>query len=158
MNIDASKIYIDRLKDGRIEKIAVSLPSVFLGIEEKELVFSKEAFVLGKAYLVEDNLVLRLSVRIEGMLPCLMCNEMSSFEVSIKERYFVQRLQDIKMSVFDFKKILREALLLEVPSTLECCGGSCPKRKRMLKYLKEKGEEGVCSKDFAYYPFNDLDF
>ena len=57
---------------------------------------------------------------------------------------------------YNFKNLLRETILLEVPSFAECEGGSCPKRKEYNKYLKESSNEQ--SEDEGYQPFADLDW
>ncbi len=134
------KIYIDRLKNGHVEKIAETFEPAFLDIHEPELAFRDEVVVEGKAYLANDNLVLHLNAATYGIMPCSVCNEGVKVELNVSDAYFTQSIDEIKSGIFDFSEILREAILLEVPQFAECCEGNCSQRKEISKYLKKHSE------------------
>ncbi len=154
MYTDAFKIYIDRLSQGKVHKIKDVFPSDFIGINESELKFEKPVGITGEAYIAEGEgeLVLHLSVKTEALVPCSICNEMSPVEIVLDNLYEVIPLEDIKGAIFDFSQVVREEIILKLPTAHECSGGKCPKRKEYTKYFKTEAsdiEEG-------YHPFADL--
>jgi len=152
MEPDAFKIYIDRLRDGRSQKIEGEFPPDFLEVDEETLRFKKPAKVSGEAYIAEHELVLHLTVRTEASMPCSMCNEMTSVEVELNNFYEVTPLAEVKGAIFDFRECLREEILLRIPHTAECHGGYCPAREEMTQYLRTE----VPEKNDGYQPFADL--
>lgn len=155
--IDESfRIYVEQLRDGQIESLEETYPPAFLNVAEKDLAFVDPVRIKGEAYLADDVLVLHLDVRTLATMPCRICNESIKADVVINEFYHAEPLEEIKGSVFDFREMLREAILLETPPLAECHQGNCPKRKALQQFFKKEGtvkngeEEG-------YQPFADLD-
>jgi DUF177 domain-containing protein len=147
------KIWVDRLRDGQVERIARSFEPSFLEIDEKELKFLAPVQVNGEAYLADQHLVIRLKARTTATLPCVICNEMTDTELKVDNFYQAVGIEEIHDAVYDFAAPLREALLIELPNYFECRSGNCPERKSLAPYLRlsPKTEE---KKNF---PFADLE-
>lgn len=150
---DALKIYIEQLREGRERKFEESLDPAFLDIREKELSFNKPVGVEGTAYLAEDELVIRWDIEAEARIPCRICNEWVAVPIRIDNFYHSEPLSEIKTGIYNSKELLRETVLLEVPTFAECHQGRCPKRKEVDKYLKESLDQ-----EEGYRPFADLDW
>ena len=113
---DASKIFIEQLRDGRTEKIDEQYDPAFLDIHEKELTFEELVVVKGEAYLAENDLILHLEINTFAKLPCPICNEMVKAPIHVHNFYHNEPLESIKSRVFNMMHVLREAVLLETPS------------------------------------------
>jgi hypothetical protein len=155
---DDFKIYVDQLRNGHDKTIAEKLSPDFLEINERDLVFEKNVTLDGKAYLADQELILHWDIHAEALIACTICNAKVPVDIEIENFYHAEPLSEIKGAVFNFKELLRSTILLEVPSFAECNHGNCPKRKEIVKYLKEKpelpsDEEG----NEGYRPFADLD-
>jgi len=146
---DFFKINLQDLKDGNTKTIDASISPSFMEIEEKDLIFKKNIQIKGKYYLTNDHLIINLNVATEPQIRCKVCNELTAITLSIKNFYHAEPLSDIKNNSFDYKKILRETILLEIPSYVECNDGNCPQRKIISKYLKKPSNED-------HYPFTKL--
>ena len=142
------KIYIDRLSGEKTEKIAETLSSSFIDVNEKDLKFKGPVSLKGKAYLAEDHLIIQLDVEAEALIPCAICNETVEKKLHIRGFYHTEELEKIRGQVYDYTHPLREAVLLEVPSYVECLN-NCPQRMSLKNYLK-KGS------DHEQFPFADL--
>ncbi|MCB1107415.1 MAG: hypothetical protein KDK76_04890 [Chlamydiia bacterium] len=140
------KIYIDRLSNERTEKIEESLSPEFMDVREKDLQFKSPVSIKGKAYLAENHLVIQLSVETNAHIPCLICDEWVEKKLTIKTFYHTEELENIKGQVYDYTNPLREAILLEVPSYVECME-NCPKRGELKNYLQKGNDQ---------FPFADL--
>ncbi len=152
---DLFKIYVDRLRDGQEIKIEERVSPDFLEIREPDLAFQKNIEVKGVAYLAENELILNLSILAEALVACSICNEKVPIGIKIENFYYAKPLSEIKSSIFNFKDLLRETILLEVPAFAECNQGNCPKRKEIEKFLKLPANE---SDEEGYQPFADLDW
>ncbi len=149
---DKFKIYVDRLRNGKREKLEESVPSDFLVVEGDEISFDETVELDGEAYLAEDHLVLHIDATVACQLPCSMCNEPVKAEIMVRGFYHVEPAEKIKSGVFDYSDSLREALLLEAPRFIQCNGGSCKSRKELSPYLRDqKKESGMES-----HPFSEL--
>lgn len=151
---DTFKIFIDQLREGHAQKINESVSPDFLQIHEKDLRFKKNIEITGETYLATDHLVIHLDVQTEAELPCAICNEWAPIKMHLSNLYFSIPLKEVKGAIYDFKSILREEILLEVPQFAECEGG-CPVRENIKKYLKENPSEGE-EVEGGYHPFADL--
>ncbi len=140
------KIYIDRLGDGQTEKIDETLSPEIMDVHEKDLQFKHPVQLSGKAYLAEDHLIIQLKIKTEAEIPCLICNERIQKKIVISSFYHTEEVANIKGHIYDYTDPMREAVLLEVPSFVECMG-NCPKRAELKNYL-DKGE--------TQFPFADL--
>lgn len=151
------KIYVEQLRDGHVEKLAENFAPKFLDVSENDLAFVDPVEIRGEAYLADDMLVLHVDVHTFCKIPCRICNEPVNTEIAIKGFYHAMPLEEIKTGVFDFQDILRETILLEVPSLVECHEGTCPQRRGMAKYFKKESPPGEKGVEEGYQPFADLD-
>lgn len=137
---DTFKIFVHRLNDGQQEKIDETLSPDFLDIHEADLAFKSPVHIKGSAEAADDMLVLILEVETEAIIPCSICNKQVSTRISLTHFCHTERFSDIKGSVFNYKNLLREAILLEVPYSTEC-NGDCPERADLAQYFtKETGD------------------
>ena len=143
-------IHIANLENGVILKINTALSSTFLDVNEMDLRFGNDVKITGEAYLTDDDLVLHLSASTIAQMPCSVCNQMVSFPLAIKRYYHAEPLNAIKGTSFDFREILRESLLIELPKIIEC-NQNCPERANLTPFLRKK----EVAPD-QYFPFNDL--
>lgn len=149
----ALKIYINRLKDGYIEKILETLPADFLEIKEKDLLFSEPIQLQGEAYLADVHLVICLKINTSALIPCLICNTPVKIPLCINHFYHTESLSELKNPIFDYGSLLREAILLQTPHFVECQKGNCPERKTVTKYLRPPEQTSQIP---HHYPFSDL--
>lgn len=132
---DTFKIFVHRLKDGQKEKIDEKLPPDFLDVDGEGLRFPDPISVKGAAEEADGTLILQLEIATEVIVPCAICNEDVVIKIRIPNFYHTEDLADIKGAVFNYREILREAILLEVPFIAECHEGDCPERGSMAKYF-----------------------
>lgn len=142
----ALKIYIDRLSHERTEEIQETISPDFIDVTEKELRFEAPIQVKGKAYLAEDHLVLQLALSASAMLPCSICNQMIEKKIRLPSFYHTEEVENIRGQVYDYGKLIKEAILLEIPPFIECIP-TCPKRDELKNYFS-KGDQ--------QFPFADL--
>lgn len=153
---DSFKIYIEQLREGHEEKIHEKLDPSFIDIHEADLIFETPVELKGVAYLAEHELVLHWDIRTEVLIPCSICNELVKVPIQVQNFYYSEPTSEIKAGIYNFKNLLRETILLEVPAFTECHGGNCPKRQEYQKYLKEPSNP--LSQEEGYNPFVDLDW
>lgn len=151
---DAFKIFVEQLRDGHAEKLEESFSPDFLDIQEKELSFKGPVSFLGEAYLANDDMVMRFSAACRCQLPCVICNQPVEQVLKVEDYYHTVPLSEVKGGIYNFREILREVILLEVPQFAECAGG-CPDRKDIAKYLKEPSSKDE-EEEEGYQPFADL--
>lgn len=151
---DRFKIYVEQLRDGHTEKIDEEFAPAFLEVNDETLKFTDKVFVQGQAYLAENDLILNLNIQTKAQLPCSICNEYVSVPIEIRHFYHTEPVAAIKGSVFNYKEVLREVIVLEAPPFAEC-EGRCPQRNEINKYFaKENGKEK--NPEEGYHPFSDL--
>jgi uncharacterized metal-binding protein YceD (DUF177 family) len=152
------KIFTDRLKDGHAETIQEETPSDFLDIHEKELSFPEPVRISGQAYLAENHLVIQLHIETSAELPCSICNSPTKVPIIVDDFYNTEAIEDLRSPIFDYTESLREAILLQLPSFVECSGGNCPERENIKKYLKQpKSQEKEKPSPRVHFPFANLD-
>lgn len=139
-------IYVARLSEERTEEIEEILSPKLIDVSENDLQFQSPITLKGKAYLAENHLVIQLDLETEVTIPCLICNEPIKKKIAIPSFYHTEELENIRGQVYDYFIPLREAILLEVPSYVEC-EGNCPKREELKNYLNKGNIE---------FPFADL--
>ena len=144
---DAFKIFVDRLKENQSESLEESFSPGFMEIQEKELAFEKPIELEGKAFVSGDSLMILASVRTKALLPCAICNQPVEVDIEITDFAHTEKVEDIKSGVFNYRSVLREALLLELPHTAECAN-RCPKREELSKYFSKDQNKS--------YPFEEL--
>ncbi|NGX61119.1 MAG: hypothetical protein K940chlam9_00600 [Chlamydiae bacterium] len=137
---DAFKIYVLRLREGEQEKIEESLDPAFLEIEEEELFFETPVVVRGTAEISGEFLLVRFSAATEAKMPCSICNQEAVVSLRVKDFTQLVSLEEIRSGVYAIKDVLREAILLELPSTIECHEGSCPERENLAQYFMNSEE------------------
>jgi uncharacterized metal-binding protein YceD (DUF177 family) len=148
------KIYIDRLKNGHVEKFKETVPSDFLDVEEEELSFPKSLEVNGEAYLADDHLVTHFSVHTSVKIPCSICNESVEIPISIQNAYSTISLEEIPSAIYDLTPEIREMTLLQIPLYTECQQGKCPERDQIKKFLHK---DDPSPSSTVHFPFADLD-
>lgn len=139
-------IFIDRLKKEEVLHIKEETPSAFLEISEPELSFKDPVHISGKAYIVEDHLILQFNIQTTCDVPCCICNTLFTKNINIQSFYHAQPLEELKLPIFDYSLLVREAILLELPAFTECNAGNCPERTCVSKYLSTSNS----------FPFQDL--
>jgi uncharacterized metal-binding protein YceD (DUF177 family) len=148
---DIFKIFIDRLKDGHEEYLEESYDPQFMDIHEAELCFRDPIELRGKASVRDGTLVLHFILSTIAVIPCAICNCETEVKIAV-DFYHTESISGIPSGIFDFAAVIREAILLELPYTIECHGGNCPERETITKFLKKgKKDEGN-----ETYPFSDL--
>lgn len=152
MSHDPFKIHLEQLRDGQTAKIDEKFDPDFLDVHEKDLEFKKPVHVTGDVYIAGDALVLHFVINTNAFIPCSVCNEPVDIGVNIEDFYHLEPLVDIKGGIFNFKEVVREAVLLEVPAFAECNEGKCKKRKELKKYLKDQNK----TTEEGYHPFANL--
>ncbi|NGX53504.1 MAG: hypothetical protein K1000chlam4_00216 [Chlamydiae bacterium] len=133
-------IYIDHLRDGSRESIDESFSPEFMDINEAELAIQRPVEVRGETYIAGDILVLQLSLATEATMPCAICNSDAQVKLEVPEMTHTVELSSIKGGIFNFKELIRESLLLELPHTAECNEGHCPERKVLEKFSSKRGQ------------------
>lgn len=134
--MSAFKILIDRLKGGHTHKIEEGLDPAFLGPDEPELHFKTKVIVKGEAYLTDSHLIIHLAAATKVRMPCAICNEMIETELKVDHFYHTEPIEEIPSAIFDYSEALREALLIELPRTVECNKGKCPQRPAVAPFLR----------------------
>lgn len=147
------QILIDRLKGGKIQKIEGKFDPSFLEIDEKDLRFPAPVEVKGEVYLADDELILRLKAKVKALLPCAICNQMVETELKVENMTHAEPVSEITSHVFDFRELLREDLLIELPKVVECNQGKCPERSVVAPYLRPQARV----EKTTYFPFADLE-
>lgn len=156
---DAFKIFIEQLRGGQVEKIHESFKPTFLEVNEQEVSFVDPVLLHGQAYLADNELVLNFDIKTFVTLPCSVCNEPVKKEIAIQGFYHAVPLEEIRSGVYNFKEVLRETILLDIPLFAECNEGHCPHRKEISKFLKPEGQKGSDDvEEEGYNPFADFDW
>jgi uncharacterized metal-binding protein YceD (DUF177 family) len=157
LELEEFRIYLDRLKNGSIEKLGGSFSTEFLELKERDLFFSDSLEITGEIYLTDNTLVLHFAIEAVSLQPCLVCNETCSCKIRVKNHYHTEDVSQIKSGIFDFRQVMRDAILLEVPSVVECRNGNCPEREVLAQYFtKDEDSPKDSAGQDAYHPFSDL--
>lgn len=143
------KIYIDRLKGGKRAEILESVLPDFMEIHESDLAFRSPISLKGEAIVTDGTFFLELEIKTEALIPCAICNSEVIFNITIPKLYHAVNVEEIKGAIFNFKELVREHILLELPPIAECQNGCCPERKSMAKFMKKNGAE-------SFHPFAGL--
>jgi uncharacterized metal-binding protein YceD (DUF177 family) len=156
---DAFKIYIEQLRDGHSERIDEAFDPGFLDIHEKEVAFVDPVRVRGHAYLADDKLVLNLDISTFVELPCVICNDPVKVEIKDRNFYHVEPLEEIRTGIYNFKDLLRETVLIDIPPFAECHQGKCPHRAEIAHYFKPEAAGGKENdEEEGYTPFANFDW
>jgi len=155
---DRFRVFVEQLRNGHIQEIDEVFSTEFLDLNERDLSFKNPVTVKGQIYLAEEMLILHLTIHAVATIPCAICNGPADVEINVNGFYHAVPLEEIKGAIYDFREILRETILLEVPILAECHQGKCPQRKTLEKYLKNEGAPGAKEDEEGYRPFAGLDF
>ena len=153
---EAFNIYIERLRGGNTDEINERFSPNFLDVSDEDLKFTDEVTVQGEAYLAEEELILHFEIAAQGLIPCTICNEDVKVEVNIHNFYHAVPLTELKSGVYNFKDVVREAILLETPPFAECDQGNCGARTEIQKYLVKPEKDGEKNSEDTYHPFANL--
>lgn len=146
MNTDHIRIYIDRLaNEGEFEQDGV-LPASILELDQREVESSDIDYKL-KAYIADDHLVINFDASCTLKLPCKICNEKTTFDVKCMHQTLLEPLTEVKKGVFEATRCIREQILLSIPPFIEC-GGNCPEREFVKKFLKSQDTDTETYKPF----------
>lgn len=129
-------INVDQLRKKGNLNLDLALSSDFLGIDQEGVHFDSPVDIQGEAYIVDDRLILHLDLVVPATVPCTICNGEASVHVKINNFYHIEEIKKLKTTIFDFSKVLREEILLEIPKFAECKDGNCPDREEMKHYLR----------------------
>ncbi len=132
---DITKIYIERLRDGKREEFKTDLAPQFMGVEEDELAFNTPVHIEGNAYVADGNLIVHVDVVATATMPCRICNDSTDVEIKPATMYHVQSVDEITSGVLDLAPIIREQVLVDTPFYAECGQGNCPAREELGRYL-----------------------
>lgn len=160
MELEGFKIYVDRLRDGAIEKISEVFTSDFLCQRDESLSYQTDVNVVGEAYLAENDLILHLNVSTSAEVPCTICTKPVTVPVTLEGLYIVEPLEEIPSGIYSFREALRESIILEAPRFAKCGGEKCENEAEYTKYLKQKSvkeSRSLSSNEEGHQPFKDLD-
>ncbi len=131
-------IYIDRLKSGEELYIEERASSELLGIEnDPEIQPRSEIVFTGKAYLVEEYMIIEGRISTSCTMACSMCNELFELPIVIEEWRYEESIEKFRAAIFSYAGPIREAILIEVPYLGRCGGKSCRNAEEMAIYLKK---------------------
>lgn len=135
---DWFKIYIERLRE-KPERHSLTVSPDFLEVHEPFLQFPYPIELKIYHYLADQVLICEWQIKAKFSTICSICAEPCEGVIAIDSYSHAEELANIPQSVFNFKDLLRDTILLHIPQYIECCGGNCPKREAMFAYLvKEK--------------------
>lgn len=132
------KVDLTPIRQGHTQKLSGCFAPSLLDIEEPELQFPSPITVKGEVYLSEEHIVMHFHAHTQALMPCAICNEMSTFDLKVSDFHQIEPLSSQEETFFDLAPILREALLLELPKRIECNQGKCPQRSELTPYLTQK--------------------
>jgi uncharacterized metal-binding protein YceD (DUF177 family) len=151
---DIFSIYTDRLAEGKEEVFSFAADSTFLEVEEEELSYTGDVQIDGKAYLAGHELIIHIDSEAQAVIPCAICNAPVVVPIAIKKLCLAIPAEEFTSGIFSFRGPLRESIILETPRYVEC-GGNCPQRALMARYLKQEKDTGKDEGE-TYHPFADL--
>lgn len=137
MEGDHLKIFVHRLREGKVEHIDETFGPELMDLSEKELLFKDPVQVAGHASVVDGEFCLSLKVVTRAYMPCRVCSEWVSVVLQTPELIHTQPLTELRSGVFHMQGMIREGVLLELPYCVECGSGICPERKEINRYLSQ---------------------
>ncbi len=151
--LDALTLFIDRLKNGSKQLIEGSFAPDFLELDEPELKCAHPVVLRLEAYIAEEHLVLHFSASTMVAMPCAICNAMILHPIRVENVVVPESLSDMTAGTYDVSPAVREALLIELPRTVECNQGRCPARVALEPYLRSQARV----EQTTHFPFSDLE-
>lgn len=150
------KIYVDRVRDGEVDEVSETVSPVFMDIQEQEMRFNDPVTLEGEAYVTDDWLIIRLTIKTKVTLVCSVCNEPFEFIIDIQDMVHDEPLENIRDSSFDLLPMVRESILLAVPFYPQCGLTVCKQRKNIEPYLKSSKPIVEKTEEHGHNPFQDL--
>lgn len=145
---DLLSIYVDRLSGQKEEKLAFSLSPKALSLNS-EITLKAPVVVKGKVYTASDFLIVNAHLSTQIETNCHICSKPVVKNIEVANYYFTKPLEEIPHKIFSLAPIFREAIVLQLPSVVEC-QVSCPGRDHLKKYMGSKEpQEG-------FFPFESL--
>ncbi|MGR3973051.1 MAG: hypothetical protein QRY72_00500 [Candidatus Rhabdochlamydia sp.] len=130
-------LFIDRLEEGQEELINHTLAGSFLGIHEEEIQTPHPVMIKGKASCICSFLMLSLEVSTVIVMPCSICNALTTVCLSNQDISYSLPLSDLPSSQFDYTELVREEIVMMIPQFTHCSQGNCPKREGINQYCKK---------------------
>lgn len=140
---DLLKIYIDRLRNGQTERFEGQAAPAILELEDPEVQALCPIDFSVKAYLSYNELIVDLMVKTYVTIPCALCNEKESICIEVRHHQEVIPISEIKGQIYDITQLLREAVILNLPSFIRCGKDHCKNLQTIEKYLSNKEKGGV---------------
>lgn len=131
-------VFIDRLRDGRMEKIKEELDPKRLDIIDEDIDCKGPVKVAADCYLAEDFLIISMHIEAELTLHCRVCNEPFTCPIVLEKIDQEIPLDEIDDAVFELLDVVREVLLVEVPYYPQCGGDHCKNRSQVEKYFVQE--------------------
>ncbi|MCX6994227.1 MAG: hypothetical protein NTY13_00055 [Chlamydiae bacterium] len=134
------RIYIDRLKEGQenIFNESVDCSEIF-DAEEVGVLVIEPVEVSFKAYLAGHELIIEWQfIKARCLVNCTVCNDKFNFQIEIQEGRHIEPLSSIRGAVFNPSSLVRELILLDIPSYAECKEGDCPERETLKRYIEKE--------------------
>ena len=147
-------IYVERLRDGRVLQIDEKIDPKILDITDSDVCFSEPITITGKVYIVEDFLLVQLTICANMQLTCSVCNDLFCYPITISGTTIEMALDEITDAVFDLFPVVRESVLLEIPFYPQCVGASCKNRHTLDCYFTH--ESFSKEKNTHFKPFENL--
>jgi uncharacterized metal-binding protein YceD (DUF177 family) len=147
-------IYIERLRQGRVQEITETIDPKQLDFFDDEIIAAQDLVVVGEAYLADPYLLIKLTIKSEFTLLCSVCNEPFSFPIEVVQVLHEEPVEEITDSIFDLLPLIRETVLLEAPFYPLCGGSTCHNRAEIEKFFKK--QTSVNEGDERYKPFENL--
>jgi hypothetical protein len=139
-------IYLDRLKSGKVQKFDDHIDQDFLHSENDWLTFLSKVYITGRAYLADDYLILNLTLAVDYLMPCKICNVEETQSLIIPEFYHSLSCENLKSAQYCPLEVIRETILADIPTVFECNGGNCKERASLKQYLKNGEDHGSTKK------------
>lgn len=138
MEIDATQIYLDRLKDGKeYTHEGEILPGNCGIVDEKgEYTFSFPLLFKTRAYITDDVLILEISLETKATLFCKICTEPVEMALFVEKSCKTVPVSACRDRKYDYQADIREEVLLAIPHFIECSGGECPSRPTFKTFLR----------------------
>lgn len=133
-------IYIDRLRDGSKDFIQENISTNEILGNEEDFRFTSVINLTGEAYLAGDHLILSLRINLDAELPCIICNNWTPYPIYIENFLHAESLANIKNGTYNYSNLIRDAILLEIPTYFEC-NRNCPERAYLASHLTNKTKQ-----------------
>ena len=142
--------------DGEVE-FEERLPPEFLDLPQgDELSAASDILVSGRAYRASEWIMIQADVTVSMCLPCSMCNDMCTFSIELTSWEQSLPASSMKDGMIDLSEVLREAILLEVPFFVRCCGDTCRNDDEFRKYCMSENKISADDVEERNQPFLSL--